>query len=181
MKTYGFLSIIVCSALLGCGEKKECVDQSKTGLDKCKSDNDQLQSEVISLKRQLAQAIANPGTIKVDPSLLMIDGKPITVKAQEGTLSQEQVIATWDQNKGLLRQCYERAMKKNTTLTHQKITLVIGFSVKPAGEAGDIMISPNYDSMMNDCIKKAIRRWTFPKFTGQPVGVELPLTLVPKK
>ncbi len=166
---------------LHCGSKDKCVDQSKPMLTQCQAKGDKQQEEIISLKRQLAQALANPGSITVDPSVLMIDGKRIVVKKREGTLSQEQVVSTMRRNKPVLQACYERAMKKNTSLTHQKITLNVGFSVLPKGTATRISISPNYDSMMIDCIKKAIRRWRFPAFTGQPVGVQSPLTLRPQK
>jgi len=176
----GFLA--ASAVLASCGGREKCVDTSKPELDQCRLNTDRLQSEINSLKRQLAQALANPGTIRVDPSVLTIDGKPIQVDPpKEGTLSQDQVVLTMRQNKGVLQACYERAMKKNPALSHQKITLTVGFKVKPSGVADAINISPNYDSMMIDCMKKAIMRWHFPTFVGQPVGVESPLTLTPRK
>lgn len=176
------MAAIVVLALTGCGGKQvPCVDKSKPELDQCRTATDKLQAEINTLKRQLAQALASPGSIKVDPSVLMIDGKPIKVSMPEGTLTQDQVVSTIRMNKPVLQQCYERAMKKNTALTHQKITLTLGFQVRPTGNASDITISPNYDSMMIDCMKKAIIRWRFPTFSGQPVGVESPITLTPRK
>jgi hypothetical protein len=175
-------AIVGVLAMAGCGGKQApCVDKSKPELDQCRLASDKLQAEINSLKRQLAQALASPGSIKVDPSVLMIDGKPIKVSMPEGTLTQDQVVSTIRMNKPVLQQCYERAMKKNTALTHQKITLTLGFQVRPTGNASDITISPNYDSMMIDCMKKAILRWRFPTFSGQPVGVESPITLTPRK
>jgi hypothetical protein len=183
-----WLVLILSAALLvlgsdGCEScnKQECVDKSKPELDQCKLNQDKLQAEINALKRQLAQALANPGTIKVDPSVLVIDGKPIKVAAREGSLSQEQVVLTMQQNRGVLTACYERAMKKNTSLTHQRVTLNVGFQVAPSGVPQSITISPNYDSLMMDCMKKAIMRWRFPPFSGQPVGVETPITLQPRK
>ncbi len=175
-------SVLLIALAPGCGGKQApCVDNSKPELDQCRLNSDKLQGEINALKRQLAQALASPGSIKVDPSVLMIDGKPIKVSVPEGNLSQEQVVATIRMNKPVLQQCYERAMKKNTALTHQKITLTLNFQVRPTGNAGEISISPNYDSMMIDCMKKAILRWRFPTFSGQPVGVESPITLTPRK
>jgi hypothetical protein len=172
-------------SLAGCtcnSQQQPCVDTSKPELEQCKLSGDKLQAEINSLKRLLAQALAAPGTIKVDPSVLMIGGKPIVVKApKEGSLSQDQVILTIRANKPALQVCYERAMKKNTALTQQKITLTLNLQIRPTGNASDISISPNYDSMMIDCMKKAIMRWRFPTFTGQPVGVESPITLTPRK
>jgi len=137
-----FVIALAMAGGAGCGDKETCVDKSKPELDQCRAGLDKLQAEVNTLKRQLAQALANPGTIKVDPSVLMIDGKPIKVGSggHEGTLSQDQVILTMRQNKSVLQACYERAMKKNTALTHQKITLTVGFQVNPSGTAGSISI-----------------------------------------
>jgi hypothetical protein len=156
------------------------VDKSKKPLEECQLNVDKLQAEIVTLKRKLAQALANPGTLKVED--LEIEGKvPKKVLPQEGTLTQDQVIATMRTHKPQLKACYERAMKKNVRLQQQKITLTIAFKVYSSGTPGEIRIRPNYDFKMNDCMKKSIRRWQFPAFTGQPVGVESPLTLSPQK
>jgi hypothetical protein len=140
-----------------------------------------MQQEIVDLKRQLAQALANPGMIKVDPSVLMIDGKNVVPKLKEGTLSQDQVVSTMAQNKKVLKACYERAMKKNVRLRRQSINLTVAFKIRPTGKPDNISVRPNYDSLMIDCMRKAIKRWRFPAFSGQPVGVESPLTLTPKR
>jgi hypothetical protein len=167
----------------GCPTAKpqECVDKSAKPLEECRVSVDKLQAEILTLKRQLAQALADPGSIKVDPEVLKINGKYIKPVYKEGTLSQEEVVSTMSKNKKVLKSCYERAMKKSVALQRDKITLTIGFKVQPNGTAASIRITPNYDSTMVDCMKKAIRRWKFPKFTGQAVGVESPLTLSPKR
>ncbi len=180
------MTMILAAGVLfwGCPQaqqQQECVDKSAEPLKQCRVDNDKLQSEILTLKRQLAQALADPGSIKIDPEVLKIEGKYVKPTYKEGTLSKEQVIATIAKGKRVLKSCYERAMKKNVKLQREKITLTIGFKVMPAGSASGIRISPNLDATMVDCMKKAIRRWKFPTFTGQPVGVESPLTLSPKR
>jgi hypothetical protein len=173
---------LIGMSLAGCKKRPNCVDKSKKPLEECRLNSDKLQAEIVTLKRQLAQALANPGSIKVDPEVLAVEGKiPKEIKPKEGTLTQEQVIATMRRNKTQLKACYERAMKKNVRLQQQKITLTIGFRVHANGTAQGIYIRPNYDYTMNDCMKKSIKRWRFPAFTGQPVGVESPLTLSPQK
>jgi hypothetical protein len=166
--------------LIACGGKKKCVDVSKPALEQCQKEGDDLRKEVVDLKRQLAQALANPGTIKVDPSVLTINGRHVMPKLKEGTLSQEQVVSTISRQKRVLKACYERAMKKNPALRRQTITLTVGFTVRPTGIPTGITVRPNYDGLMIDCMRKAIKRWRFPTFSGQPVEVESPLTLQPK-
>jgi len=163
-----------------CGGKK-CVDVSKPALDECRGEGDKLRKEVVDLKRLLAQAMANPGTIQVDPSVLMINGQHVAPKLSEGNLTQEQVVSTIQQNKKVLKACYERAMKKNPSLRRQSITLTLALAVRPTGIPADISVRPNYDGLMIDCMRKAILRWRFPTFNGQSVGVESPLTLTPKR
>src|SRR3989339_1553838 len=87
-------------------ELQQEISSLKSNLTQCQSTTDQLQAEIITLKKQLAQALANPGSIKVDPSALMIEGKPIDAKPREGTLTQKEVIATMQSNKSDLQRCY---------------------------------------------------------------------------
>jgi hypothetical protein len=91
------------------------------------------------------------------------------------------VIRVLRASKTSLRPCYDRALKRDSGLHHRKLVLSLALKVKPAGSPDDITLGPNYDDQMIDCMKKAVRRWRFPTFTGTPVGVETPLTFQPKK
>lgn len=173
------IALFACS-VVACGKKEECVDQSKGALDACRGKQESLQREVNDLKIKLAQALANPGTIEVDPSVLTIDGEPIQT-AKEGTLTQDQVVEVLRRSKGSLRDCYTRALKRDSSLHHGSITLTVAFKVQNSGKPTGISFRPNRDAQMIDCMIKAVNRWTFPKFEGQPVGVETPVTLTPKR
>ena len=162
-------------------KKDPCIDKSKPALDQCTARSEALQHEVNAIKRQLAQALANPGTIQVDPSVLMIDGKPIRALIREGTLSQDEVVKTLKHEKGSLQACYNRALKRDSALHHRKIRVTLAMKVVPSGTPRSIRITPNYNAQMTDCMLKAIRRWSFPSFTGSAVGVESPMTFTPKK
>jgi len=164
-----------------CGDKKKCVDKSKPALTTCQAKADKLQQQINDLKLKLAQALANPGTIKLDPSVLTIDGKaPPKRKLREGTLSQQEVVRVVARNKATLQQCYTRALKRNRALHHTKLTLNVAFRVHNNGRPKAISVRPNHDARMIGCMKSAIKRWVFPRFKGQPVGVETPVTLRPK-
>jgi len=170
------------AALGGC--KDDSGEKWQAQLATCRTELDQQERQVNDLKRKLATAIANPGTIKVDPSVLMIDGTPIKVPragTHEGSMSQQQVVATLRENKGSLQPCYNRALKRDSGLHHRKIKLNLTMKVRPSGAPADITIGPAYDLQMIDCMKKAIRRWKFPAFSGGAVEVESPMTFTPKK
>ncbi len=178
------MAALLSLAVLGACEKPPpCVDKSKKPLEDCRLAMDKLQSDILSLKRQLALAKAAPGTIKVDdPSVTEIEGKkPYVPKPQEGTLSQTQVVSGIKKNIPALRKCYERTMKKVESLQMSKLMLTIELKVQPSGKPSGIYIRPSRHQEMTDCMKKSIKRWRFPAFTGQPVGVVYPLTLSPRK
>ena len=177
------LVLSLVSTSVSCNQEP-CVDKSKPKLDECNASAESLQKEINSLKRQLAQAIANPGTLKVDPSVLMIDGKSIAVAkagTAEGTLSQDQVVATLRKSKASLQPCYNRALKRDSSLHHRPIRLTLSMKVHPSGSARSISLSPNYESQMTECMKRAIARWQFPPFKGSPVGIESPVTFTPRR
>lgn len=185
-RTVGAVAIWALAPLFcwsACGDDaKPCVDRSKPALEACNSRAEQLQSEVNTLKKQLAQALTNPGTLRIDPSVMAIDGKVGGPhKVREGTISEDEVIRVLRQNKVSLRPCYNRALKRDSALHHRKLVLTLAMKVKPAGVPDAIALGPNYDDQMIDCMKKAVRRWRFPTFQGTPVGVETPLTFQPKR
>jgi len=185
----GAAAAVAALALGACGSGcngqpqagQQQVDRSLEALRKCESERDRLQEDLNALKVKLAQALANPGTIKVDPALLTIEGKSLMPAMQEGTLTQEQVFAVIGRSKGSLEACYTRALKRNSALHHGAITLSVSFSVRTNGRPTRIDIQPNRDGQMIDCMVKAIERWPFPEFDGQAVDVEAPVTLLPKK
>lgn len=172
-------------SLPACGgaKQKPCVDKSKPALDQCNTRAEELQKQLNDVKVKLAQALANPGTIKVDPELLTLvgpGGKKRKIVLREGTLKQAQVIKVFRLGKGALQACYNRALKRNSSLHHSSLTLNLAFKVRASGTPTGISVRPNRDAKMIDCMKKAITRWKFPRFSGQPVGVESPVTLRPK-
>jgi hypothetical protein len=164
-------------------KQKPCVDKSAPALKTCNEKADKLQQQLNSLKVKLAQALQNPGTIKVDPTLLELvgpDGKKKKIVLQEGSLKPAQVTKVMRLGKAALQSCYTRALKRNTALHHTRLKLQMAFKVRPSGSPTSISLKPNRDAKMIDCMVKAIRRWKFPAFTGQPVDVKTTVPLVPK-
>ena len=67
-----------------------------------------------------------------------------------------------------LRQCYERALKKNQSLQYQSgVGLTLDITVRPQGTVEDVGVNPSIDPEMTSCIKSAAMRWKFPTFAGQ--------------
>lgn len=100
-------------------------------------------------------------------------------KLGEANIAPEALGRVVKKNSAGLRTCYEKGLKHNPNL--QYVTAVkVRFDVSGAGTATDVAFSPHTDSEMEKCMGKTIAGWKFPTFTGQPVTIEAPVSLVAK-
>jgi hypothetical protein len=152
----------------------------------CKREVDDLKKEVASLKRQLAQAMANPGKMNLtDPEVINLiadirasHGAPT---GEQPTLDPQEASKVVFQGARAMQTCYERALKKNQALQYQAgVGLTLDITVKPAGTVDAVEINPSLDKEMTSCIKTAAMHWKFPTFQGESVVVSQKVTLTPK-
>ena len=184
--------LVAAAAVGACdGKAKEelnkRLDESNDKLVQCKREGTALKTEVAGLKRQLAQALANPGKITLtDPEIINLiasirGAAPSDAGSKNGfdpALASKIVM----QGAPALRQCYERALKRNQNLQfQQEIGILLNVTIKPQGTVEDVALSPSVDAEMTSCIRTAAMRWKFPTFGGQPVSIEQKLTLTPSK
>jgi hypothetical protein len=164
------------------------VNEANDKLVQCRKETNDLKNEVASLKRQLAQAMANPSRVVLtDPEIInliaSIKGTPVPGgDVAKGGLDPAQASKIVFQGAHALRQCYERALKKNQALQFQSgIGVTLAVTVRGQGTVQDVEVSPSVDSEMTSCIKNTVMRWKFPTFAGDPVTIEQKLTLTPTK
>jgi len=156
----------------------------------CKRETNDLKNEVSLLKRQLAQAMANPTKLTLtDPEIInliaSIRGNPPGGGggggADKGSLDPKEASKVVFQGARAMQVCYERALKKNQALQYQAgVGLTLDITVKPAGTVDAVEVSPSVDRDMTSCIKTAAMRWKFPTFQGEPITVSQKVTLTPK-
>jgi hypothetical protein len=180
-------------ALAACdGKEKEALNkrvaETTDKLLECRKDNNDLTNQVAGLKRQLAQAVANPGNVKLnDPEIINLIASIRGDTGEEvllgkGALNPKEASKIVMQGAMALRQCYERALKKNQALQYQTgVALTLGITVKPQGSVQGVDVVPSIDADMTACIKSTAMRWKFPTFAGSPVTIEQKLTLTPSK
>lgn len=189
----GLLSLVgVMSLTLAACNKSEVEDLTKRLSDandkvvSCKKDVNDLKNEVSALKRQLAQALANPNRIQMtDPEVINLIAE---LKAKRGgggndgpTLDPRAANKIVLEGAGAMRSCYERALKKNAALQYQAgVGLTLDITVKPTGSVDDVAVVPSIDHDMTSCIKNAAMRWKFPSFQGESVVIQQKVTLTPK-
>ncbi len=154
----------------------------------CRKETNDLRNEVTGLKRQLAQALANPGKLTLtDPEIINLIASirgtaPSGGGDARGQLDPGQASKIVMQGAPALRQCYERALKRNSNLQFQSgIGVTLNVTVRPQGVVEDVALSPSIDSEMTTCIRTAAMRWKFPAFAGEAVTIEQKLTLTPTK
>jgi hypothetical protein len=155
----------------------------------CQNDLSEAKNQIASLKRQLAQAIAEPSKVQLtDPDIIELVASRKKVAAApvgEGdvtpTLNPKEASRIVMQGASAMQQCYERALKKNASLQFKSgLGVTLGITVKPTGQVETVDVNPSVDKDMTQCFKTTVLRWKFPSFTGTAVTIEQKLTLTPK-
>ena len=155
----------------------------------CQNDLSEAKNQIASLKRQLAQAIAEPSKVQLtDPDIIELVASRKKVAAApvgEGdvtpTLNPKEASRIVMQGASAMQQCYERALKKNASLQFKSgLGVTLGITVKPTGQVETVDVNPSVDKDMTQCFKTTVLRWKFPSFTGTAVTIEQRLTLTPK-
>jgi hypothetical protein len=155
----------------------------------CQKDLSAAKNEIASLKRQLAQAIANPSHVQLtDPETIQLVASLRSAPAAgggdevgSGGLDPKKASEVVMHGAQGMQACYERALKNSVALQRQAgLGLVLGITVRPTGDVRDVDISPNVDKDMIACMRNVATRWKFPSFAGSAVTIEQKLTLTPK-
>ena len=154
----------------------------------CQKDLTQAKDQIGALKKQLAQALAEPSKVVLtDPDIieLVASRKNRPAPSGEGditpTLNPKEASRIVMQGASAMQQCYERALKKNASLQYKAgLGVTLGITVKPSGQVEMVDVNPSVDKDLTQCFKTTVLRWKFPTFTGTAVTIEQKLTLTPK-
>lgn len=200
--------VCVLAALAGlgaCNSQDEAMasrlNETTSKLGECQKTTDLLKEEMGKLRRQLAEAMADPARVRLnDGDVIELVAKIRKERAAasggssgaEAPKEKELTLGKGDlnpsaasriviQGAGALQVCYEKALKKNSSLQYrQGLPLTLGLTIKPTGQVQAVDVNPPVDVEMSQCMKGAASRWKFPPFGGQSVTVEQRLTLSPK-
>ena len=169
------------------------ISQANDKVVACKSEANELKSEIASLKRKIAEVATTNRLQLNDPEILNLiadlrkqkhaagNAEGDEVAIGKGGLQAEDASRVVRQNARVMQVCYERALKKNSALQYQAgLALVVELTVKPTGAVQEVNIRPSVDAEMTSCFQAAAMRWRFPTFGGDPVVVAQKVTLTPK-
>ncbi len=158
----------------------------------CKSEANELKTQLATVKGQLAHAVAgaanrleltDPEIINLIAEIRKKDGPAVgdELTIGQGDLNPKDASRVVKQGAQAMQVCYERALKKNSSLQYQAgLAVVLELTVKPTGAVKDVAVKPAVDADMTSCMQTAAMRWRFPAFAGQPVVVAQKITLTPK-
>lgn len=183
--------LVSALAFAACDHKREeelnrQLNEAGDKLVACRKDNNDLKNQVSALKRQLAEALANPNKIQLtDPEIINLiadirqqKGLSAEVKPSLDPKAASQIVM---QGAKAMQACYERALKKNSALQMQSgLGLNLAITVKATGSVDSVEVNPSVDREMTSCIKTAAMHWRFPSFQGEPVVLTQKVTLTPK-
>ncbi len=151
---------------------------------KCQEDVKALRTQVKEAQGEMkkAQAAADQALLQAQAAVAAATQRSQSNGAgehHEGTLSADAATKVIQTNLGGLRGCYERGLKRNPNL--QFVSRINArFAVKNSGGAINVDFSPHSDHEMERCMAQAIGRWRFPSFSGDPVQIDYPVSLVVK-
>jgi hypothetical protein len=144
----------------------------------------QAKSQVAGLKRQVAEAVANPTRIQLtDPEIIELVASIRGPAAADtgGGLDPQKASAIVLRGAPAMQACYERALKNSASLQRKSgVGLKLGITVRPNGAVEGVDVAPNVDDGMTGCIRAAASRWKFPAFSGRAVTIEQQVKLTPK-
>jgi len=184
-------ALLVAVVVGGCSKSDEGLTQrlmeSNEKVVACQKELAGAKSEIANLKRQLADAVANPGKFALtDPDIIelvasrrnALAGKPGEVQP---TLDPRQASKIVMQGATAMQACYERALKRNAALQMQSgLALTLGITVKPTGDVEAVDVAPSFDKGLTDCFRTTASHWKFPTFSGTAVTIEQKFKLTPK-
>ena len=101
----------------------------------------------------------------------------VEAPAVDGELSQAAISRVLNRQKKALRDCYERALKRDRGL---KGKIVISFEILETGRTSNVEIDDRMgSSAVAKCIRGRVKYWRFPKPAGGSVFVDLPIVFQP--
>lgn len=84
--------------------------------------------------------------------------------------SQSDISRVINNNRGGIKNCYQRALLRDTSLTHGKITVQVTIGISGRVKRTSIDGPPQFRSL-DPCIKEVVGRWAFPQ-AGDEYGTE---------
>ena len=89
----------------------------------------------------------------------------VNKSVRRDSITAGELRALQRQHKGALKACYERALKRDDSLTELKAEVEV--SIGDTGVVRSVRIRAGNNPNLVDCIRRSIKRWAFPSVGAQ--------------
>jgi len=116
-------------------------------------------------KRRPKKAEPLPPPPKATPK-----GKPLP-----DTLDKSTVLAVIKRGLPKIKKCAQEQGSRDRSRVVKKI--ILGFTIERNGQVTDVSVGPEKvkGSYLEACVKRAVKKWRYPKFFGESIKIKLPL------
>jgi hypothetical protein len=169
----GTVLLLALVGAAGCkGETKYKPDpQTQAALDTCKTNSDAKDKRIAALEADNARMLREQGSGA--QILVAIEGNALTVKPgapgevrpiddKQAALASKEFLDVVARSRGAIQKCYEQALKNNTRLQAQTITLTVSASFGASGTYKDASFQPSLGNPFDACIKTVASKWSLP-------------------
>jgi hypothetical protein len=169
----GTVLLIALVGAAGCkGQTKYKPDpQTQADLDTCKKNLDAKDQLIKAEEEENARMMREQGSGA--QIVVAIEGNALTVKPgapgevrpiddKQAALASKEFLDVVARSRGAIQKCYEQALKNNTRLQAQTITLTVSASFGASGTYKDASFEPSLGNPFDACIKTVASKWSLP-------------------
>lgn len=169
----GTVLLIALAGAAGCkGQTKYKPDpQTQADLDTCKKNLDAKDQLIKAEEEENARMMREQGSGA--QIVVAIEGNALTVKPgapgevrpiddKQAALASKEFLDVVARSRGAIQKCYEQALKNNTRLQAQTITLTVSASFGASGTYKDASFEPSLGNPFDACIKTVASKWSLP-------------------
>lgn len=145
--------------------------QTQTALDNCNKNLQEkdklvaaLQAENSDLERK--QGSGNEIVVSIEGNALTVKpglpGEVRPVDDKVAATASKEFLNVVARSRGEIQRCYEKALKNNTRLQAETITLTVSASFEKSGAFKDASFAPSLGTPFDGCIKTVASKWALP-------------------
>ena len=146
--------------------------QTQSDLDTCKknlAEKDKLikAEEEENARMMRDQGSGNEIVVSIEGNALIVKpagpGEVRPVDDKQAAQASKEFLNVVARSRGAIQKCYEQALKNNTRLQAETITLTVSASFAQSGTYKDASFAPSLGNPFDACIKTVASKWQLPQ------------------
>jgi hypothetical protein len=174
----------VAGHLQAIGElRREFVEEATRGR-ACAEEREALGARLRTIRSSAEQGVAPTTTEPAPPVAPRTDPAPAATEPTPAggaePPSEQDVMSLVGAGQRKLQACYRRALRHDPNLGLQSVRLRLSFTLRGSGDVRSVAFSPAPGRELRSCLRDVVGRWRVRPFGGDPIAVEVPITLAPQ-